>query len=327
MSVRAAFRLFVGSLFAAAVAFVSPGPSFAQAVLAARVNGVGIPLDLLDRQFEELLRERKLQIARMNNPGKAKEIKREALDNLVRTELLWQEAKTAGLVVTDEEVSRAIADVRARFRNDEAFARRVELSGFTEAGYREHTRKVLSADRFAETIVQRDVQITDADIEKFYEYNPRFFRREEQLKARQILIGVPQGATAEQREQARGRARDLQKRARAGESFDALARSHSDHATRQWGGELDPFSRGTMAKPFEDAAFALKRGQISDVVETSAGFHVIQLEERVPAASVPLKDARQRITEYLRGSRGKEAVDREVEALRALGNVEILTPL
>jgi hypothetical protein len=101
-----------------------------------------------------------------------------ALDYLIRIELLWQEAKRAGLAATNEEVDRSIAEARGRFRTHEAFVRRVEQGGFTEESYRDHTRKVLSADRIAERMVERNVQVTDKDIEDFCAANPRLFRRQ-----------------------------------------------------------------------------------------------------------------------------------------------------
>jgi parvulin-like peptidyl-prolyl isomerase len=328
MSVRAAFPALVRGLLAMGVCALWSGASVGQPVLAARVNGTGITLELLDRQFEELLRERKLQIARMNNPAKAKSIKREALDKLIRIELLWQEAKSAGLVATDAEVDRAVAEARGRFRTHDAFVRRIESSGFSEAGYREHTRKLLSGERYAQRIVERDVRVTDKDVEEFYAINPRLFRREEQVKVRQILVIVPGDAKPAQKEQARRRIDELRARVRSGEDFEALARRHSDDATRQWGGELDPFARGQMPKPFEDAAFALAApGAVSGIIETATGWHIVKLEQRIPAVSVPLGDARERIREYLRQTRGMEAIDKEVEQLRALGKVELLTPL
>ena len=310
-----------------ALGVMCSGVAMAQGVLAARVNGAGIALDLLDRQLEELMRERKLHMARINNPAKLKDMKREALDHLIRVELLWQQAKTAELVATDAEVDRTIIEVRARFPSTDAFVRRIEQSGFTEASYREHTRKILSGERIAERIVERNVQIDDAEVAKFYEINPRLFRRDEHVKVRHILAAFPKEPTAEQRDQARKKILDVAARAKAGESFDTLARNHSDDATRQWGGELDAFARGATPKSFEDAAFALQPGQVSGVVETASGFHLIRLEQRAPAVTIPLEQATERIREYLRGTRGKEAIDREVEQLRAQGKVEVLTPL
>ena len=315
------------SVLVIALGLPAAGLSTAQGALAARVNGTPITLDLLDRQYEELLRERKLQVARLQDPSKAKGIKREALDNLIRVELLWQQARTDGLVVADDELDRALAESRGRFRNAEAFKRRVELSGFTEASHREHTRKLLSGERVAQRIVEREVKVTEQDIEEFYEINPRLFKRSEQLKLRQILIAVPAGATPEQWTQARRKIDAVLARARAGESFDALAREHSDHVTRQWGGELDPVVRGEHPGHFDNAAFALAVGAISGVVEADTGLYILKLDERIAATSIVLNDARDRIRGYLLNTRGKEAIEREVQTLRSLGQVQLLTPL
>lgn len=320
-------RFASGMLAASLLALAACGTSFAQAILAARVNGSAIPMDLLDRQYEELLREKRLQMVRMQDPAKAKAFKREALDKLIRIELLWQEARAAGLAATDNEVQRALAETQARFRNADSFRRRIEQSGFSEAAYREHTRKLLSGERYAQGIVDREVRVTEQDIDDFYAINPRLFKRAPQVKVRQILVAVPDKATPEQKAQARRKIDGLLARVRAGESFDELARQNSDDATRQWGGELDPFGRGEKAKPFEDAAFALEPGATSDVVETAAGLHIIKLEQRVPELAVPLDSVRAKIRDYLMHTRGTEAIAKEVEQLRALATVELLTPL
>jgi parvulin-like peptidyl-prolyl isomerase len=314
-------------LGAIALVLVMAAAAQAQMVLAARVNGVGIGVELVDRQFEELLRERRLNIARMNNPAQARAIKREALDNLIRIELLSQEAQKAGLAVSEAEADRALANYRAQFRNQEGFLRRLEGQGFTEATFRVHLRKLLSADRYAQTVVEREVKVSDKDIEDFYEINPRLFKRSEQVRVRQILIAVAPDAGPEAKAKARARIDALAARTRAGESFEELARQNSDDATRQWGGEMDPFGRGQQNRAFEDAAFALQPGELSAPVETPQGLHLIRLEERLPAVATPLDQVRDKIRDQLRASRGKEAIAREVEQLRDLGDVKVLTPL
>ncbi len=172
------------------------GVAQAQAMLAARVNGVGITFELLDRQFEDLLRERNIHIARMQNPARARDLKREALDRLIRIELLWQEARRVGLVAGDDEVDRVLAETRGRFRSPDQFDRRIVLSGFNATTYREHTRKLLSGDRYAQTVVEREVRVEAADVEAFYLANPGLFKRKEQVKLRQILIAAPAAPAA-----------------------------------------------------------------------------------------------------------------------------------
>lgn len=324
---RGVLSLLLYALCAAAIGLIGAAPAHAQMMLAARVNGVGISFERLERQYEELLRERKLHVARLRNSAQVKGLKREALEQLIRIELLWQEAKAIDSVVSEEEVERALAQVRARFPTEAAFLRRIEADGFDAASHRAHTRKLLSGERMAQRIVARDVRVSERDVEEFYAINPRLFRRDEQVRVRQILVAVAADAGPAEKEQARRKIDALLVRARAGEDFEALARQHSDDATRQWGGALDPFARAQKPTAFEEAAFGLAPGAISDVVETAAGLHIVKLEQRSAAVSVPLDDARQRIREQLETTRGKEAIDRHVEQLRALTKVELLTPL
>ncbi|MEY2689788.1 MAG: hypothetical protein RL375_3987 [Pseudomonadota bacterium] len=313
------------------------GLAQAQGMLAARVNGVGIGLELLNRQFEDLLRERNIHIARMQNPARARELKREALERLIRIELLWQEAQRVGTVATDDEVDRVIADTRGRFRSPDQFDRRIVLSGFTPATYREHTRKLLAGDRYAQSVVEREVSVGPADVEAFYLANPGLFKRKEQVKVRQILIAAPGPSPAaasgpgEVDGPARLRARQqieaLRARIQAGEPIDALARQFSDDPTRQWGGEMDPFARGEQAPEIEAAAFSLAPGEVSGVIDSPAGLRILQLEQRVPGVTLSLAEVDEPVRQHLRSTRGKEALDREVERLRSTGKVEMLTPL
>ncbi len=329
------------------------GSAQAQGMLAARVNGVGITLELLDRQFEDLLRERNIHIARMQNPARAKELKREALDRLIRIELLWQEARRVGMAASDDEVDRALVETRGRFRSPDQFDRRIVLSGYTASTFREHTRKLLSGDRYAQTVVEREVRVETADVEAFYRANPGLFKRKEQVKVRQILIAAPAAASAPASgsaraspsvstttstgpdvagaESARVRARRqieaLRARILAGESIDALARQYSDDVTRQWGGEMDPFGRGEQAPEIEAAAFALAPGAVSEVIDSPAGLRILQLEQHVPAVTLTVAEVDEPVRQHLRNTRGKEALDREVERLRSTGKVDVLTPL
>ena len=306
---------------------LSAAAAMAQIVPAARVNGVGIALQRLDRQYEELLRERRIHPARMTNPVQAKALKREALDQLIRVELLYQAGTRAGVVVDAAAVDQAVGSFRAGFRTADAYRRRLEQLGLDEAGWRLHLHKLLVGERHADRIADREVQITEQDIVDFHAVNGRLFRRDAQLRLRQILVAMPPDADGDAQQRARARVDDLAARLRAGEDFDALARHHSDDPTRQWGGEMDAFGRGAMPKAFEDAAFALAKGAVSEPVRTPRGWHLLRLDERIEPMTVPIDEARDKIRDWLRRSRGKDAIDRAMEQLHDAGQVEVLTPL
>ena len=327
MQCRGGFGLWVQLALVVAFGTLAPVPPQAQPLLAARVNGVGIPMDRLERQYDELLTERKLHVARLRNSAQVKSLKREALEQLIRVELLWQEAKTSGEVASDAEVEQSMSQVRGRFADAEAYLRGLEANGHDIESHRAKTRKLLSADRVAQRFAERDVQVSESDVDEFYALNARLFRRDEQVRVRQIRVASEAHAGTSAQEQARARAEVLLARARAGEDFESLARQHSDDATRPWGGELDPFGRGEKSGPIEDAAFALSPGEVSGLVQTAAGWHILKLEQRLPAAQVPLERAREAIREHLRKSRGREAIDRAVERLRGAARVEVFVPL
>jgi len=312
-------------LFTAVLACASA--SAAAQIPVARVNGTVILSDALDRGFDNELRARNLNIARMQRPEQVRDIKREVLDRLIRDELLWQKARKDGMVVSDAEVERSLAETKARFESPQAFARGIARDGYDEHSFRDYVRRMLSADRAAQALVAGNVVVTDEDVERFYRDNPTYFHRPEQVRVHEILIAAPADADAAARAQARARIEELRGQIAAGADFEDIARQYSEHPTRQWGGEHDPVVRGQLAPSLEEAAFTMKPGELSAVLETQAGFHLLRLDERLPAVTVPLAQASDQIRQYLTQQRGREVLDREVAALRAQNKVEILLPL
>jgi peptidyl-prolyl cis-trans isomerase D len=130
-------------------------------------------------------------------------------------------------------------------------------------------------------VLARSIQTSEADLKAFYEQNRQKLAGQEERRASHILINAPKTASATDREAAKARAADLLAQARkAPDSFAALARKHSqDPGSAERGGDLDYFGRGAMVKPFEDAVFGLSKGQVSDLVETEFGYHIIRLTD------------------------------------------------
>jgi parvulin-like peptidyl-prolyl isomerase len=308
------------------LAWLAMLPALAQQVVA-RVNGVPIVLEQLDRENENVLKERRLHTARMTDPNKFRVLRQEALDRLVKIELLWQEARAQGLAASDKDVEASVAMARKEARNAAGFDRLLMRLGLTEPQYREHVRKMLSGDRLAERIIQREVKVTDEDLQGFYELNPRLFKQEEQVKVRLILLRVAPNASEADKAAQRDKLLALAERIRAGESMEALARQTSDDPTRQWGGEMDPFARGHADRALEDAAFALKEGELSAPVWTAAGWNLLKLEQRTPAKVVALDTVREQIRQRLMQTRAKDAVDKAVADLREKAKIEVLASL
>lgn len=300
---------------AGATAQVTPGT-------AARVNGAAISVQQLEREFEQELRARNINIAALRRPDTAREIKREVLERLIREELLWQKAQQDGLVAGEAEVDAAIERSAAQFKSRDSFERRIAIDGFDRKSYRAYARRMVSADRAAQAVVEGRLEVSDEDLLRFYRDNPAHFHRPEQLRLHLLRVRVGAGAAKEARDRIEG----MRKRLASGEDFEALARRHSDHPTQPWGGALDPVARGELPAPLEAAALRLQPGELSEIVETPEGLHLLRLDERLPEVTVPFEAARGQIRDYLVRTRGREVLDREVAALRAASKVEILLP-
>lgn len=146
--------------------------------------------------------------------------------------------------------------------------------------------------------VSKTLQVSDADLKAYYEQNQQKLAGKEERRASHILINAAKDAPSADREAAKAKASDLLAQARKSpKAFADLARKHSqDTGSASQGGDLDFFSRGSMVKPFEDAAFALSKGQISDLVESEFGYHIIYLTDIKAAKTRSFDDMKDELT-------------------------------
>lgn len=154
----------------------------------------------------------------------------------------------------------------------------------------------------------------DADIQKFYEDNLKtLFTHPQQVRARHILIATGPEASAQQKAVAKAKAEDILQKLKAGADFGKLAEQYSDDpGTKDKGGDLGYFSHGEMVKPFEDAAFKLKPGQM-DIVESQFGYHVIQVEDIKAPHIDSIDEARAKIIEELKHKAGADTARQDVD--------------
>jgi peptidyl-prolyl cis-trans isomerase D len=157
------------------------------------------------------------------------------------------------------------------------------------------------------------VEVSQADLERAYAESSDVYSTPEEIRASHILLKTEgQDAAA-----VRAKAEELLKQARAGADFAALAKQHSqDEGTAPLGGDLDFFGRGRMVPEFDAAAFALEPGQISDVVQTQYGFHIIKVTEKKPATTRSLDDMRQQLTDQIAFERAQTQAGELAERLR-----------
>jgi len=287
--------------------------------VAARVNGQPIPL-----------RTVRLIVSQSGPPGgrgagaEDPSTYRQALQQSIVRELLFQEAMKRKIKADDAQVEQTYNEARVHFKDDKAWAAMLKQQGLDPQSFRNelrihHTIQAL----LSQVASEAPAQATDQEAQAFYESHPAVFDTGERVKASHILVRVPEGAAGARKEELRKKAEGILARVRAREDFAALAKESSeDPGSAQNGGELGTFGRGQMVPPFEQAAFALKAGEVSGVVETPFGFHIIKVSERIPARRLAFPEVKERLKMEMAQQKRQRAQQSYLNSLRAKAKIE-----
>lgn len=289
---------------------------------AAIVNGVEISRTKVQAQTDHLVNQRGLGSGGLTQPSEYKKLRDEIIEQLVVQELLWQEAQKRGFVVEAEAIDAELEKIKSGFQTDLAFQFKIKEGGYTEESFRENIRQQKSVQRMIAEDIVPNAEPDDEDIALFYDQNLEKMTMPERVRARHILIKFDSRDPAS-REDALARIADVQAELAAGANFAILATERSEDSSARSGGDLGYFERGQMVTPFEDAAFALQPGEVSDVVETGFGFHIIRSEDHVPSSTATLEQAGPQIREFLQQQNLETAIESLVEQLRNDGDVQV----
>jgi parvulin-like peptidyl-prolyl isomerase len=260
---------------------------------AATVNGVSISQRRVQSSLDAYMSRNQVGAGGVFDPGFYNNMRKRVLDVLIAQELLWQEAKERGMAASDEETKAAMEQMRAQLGSESAFSTTLRESGFDdEAAFAEDLKRRLSVQKLVAADIAPSIQVSDAEVHEFY------------ASARERIDAIHAEATG-------------------GADFAELAKQRSEGPTAPKGGDLGFFGRGQMVKPFEEAAFALEPGAVSEPVQTSFGYHVIKVEQRRGGETIPEEEVSARIREYLMRTKIQEAVAARAEALREAAEVEL----
>jgi peptidyl-prolyl cis-trans isomerase C len=249
-------------------------------------------------------------------------MKSNILEGMINEELLYQEAQERGISASESEVEQQIQQYKGQY-GEEGFASALANAGMNEEQLRSEISRSLTIQNLLEEEVTSGIDVTDEEVRQFYEENTQMFEESQSVKASHILIDTRDAETEEAKEEARARAEDLLEELEGGADFAELAREYSEGPSAQNGGSLPQFSRGEMVPPFEEAAFALEPGEISDVVETRFGFHIIRVEEKTEGGATPYEEVEPQIAQYLEQQKQQEAVQAYLDELKEAPENEI----
>jgi peptidyl-prolyl cis-trans isomerase C len=298
---------------------VKPMPADLPPVLA-RVNDEEVTKADLDR----LIRNMELSAGQPVPAERRDEILRSALDQLITYTALRQEIRSRNIAVPEPEVEANLAEMRKQFPTEKDFEKALADRAMTMDRLRADARVDMAINKMMEGEVALQPEATDAQVRDFYDKNPDKFKQDEAVRASHILIGVKPDADDATKQKARARAEGLAKQAKAGADFADLARKNSDDGSAQAGGDLNFFAPGQMVAPFDRAAFAMEPGQISDVVETDFGYHVIKVTDKRAASTVPFEQASPRIRAFLTEEAKQARAQAFIDEIKKKAKIEVL---
>lgn len=286
----------------------------ASRVAVARVNGKVLFMD----QLEPITRVQQIKLPRhgASNPEREKDLQRRAIEQLIDVELLAQQARSAKVPGLEEMVNDRIA--RLRHTRPAMFTEKTETE----------IRMLLIDEILVETYLQEkgvaDPDIPEAEIRALYDKGEASFRTEEAIRLRHISILLSTDTTPAQKTDAREILRQVRQRILAGAAFENVA----EDTLRVAGGsrgELGLLTRRDMPEEIAIAAFALVKDQVSDVIETASGVHLVGVLERQPARVLPYEEVRDFLRKYLQEGRRRQVYQNLVQSLRRQAEIEILS--
>ncbi|MHC5028385.1 MAG: peptidylprolyl isomerase [Planctomycetota bacterium] len=293
---------------------------------AVRVNGETVSYQRFQGFYVEYRNSKGVQVgARGDQLELLTQLRKEAMDLMIEQVLVKQAAEKEGIEADPNEVDRSVEELRSVFKTEISWESRLEGEGYTEESYREHVASMMASKIYLDRIRMDATDVSDTELERYYRDNEYRLTFPEQVRVRHILLRWKPMGTQDDRGAIRKQMEPILERARNGEDFAALAAEFSeDFATKSAGGDTGLFYRGQMAPEFEDAAFALEPGEISDPVETGFGVHILKLEERLEARLVPLDEVREKLRDHVREEKMQAAVRAKIDELRAAADIEVL---
>lgn len=269
-----------------------------------KVNGHVVPESLIRQEMERLRPEYEEAFKEMPAQQREQQLREWARENVVEHLLLAQEAQRRNYPVDEGVLTSRFAEMVGEESLSEEEARKVK----------EDLRLQMQLEQLMEEIAQTIEPPEEEVIKQYYDAHPEEFTIPEQVNAGHIVFYINQN---QNKIQAYQKIVEVEKRLKAGESFEQLAQSASE--CQEW--QLGWFTRGQMVQAFEDAVFALKPGQVSDIILTEYGYHIARLYDRQPARLLPFDEVRSQIAERLRQERLQERLFELVDQLKETAEI------
>ncbi len=291
--------------------------------IVARVNNSIITLSDYQHSRDELKQE-----VEHDDPSDADKVfaeqQKDVLRNLIDQKLLLQRGADLG-ITADTEVIKRLDQMRKEMHLDsmEALQKAAEAQGVSFEDFKQNLKDQIITQEVIGREVGRKLNIDKAEEQKFYDEHKQEFVEPEAVRLSELLIATSPDADNQQLLAAQNQAEDLLKQIRGGTSFEDLAKKYSSGPSAAQGGDLGYFKRGTLAKELEDTTFAMKAGQVTNVIRTKQGFVILKVTDHQGGGVPPLKEVEPRIQDAIYMQQLQPALRAYLEKLRDDAYIDI----
>lgn len=299
----------------------------------ASVNGKDITAQQLDEEVAAVKKNLEQQgFSFEGDQGKEFEdmLRSNVLEQMIDQELVMQETERLGLVPTDKEIDDELGRIKEQLGSEGEYRKFLAANGVNEPKLKDLIKHQQALVKLQKKITSEVPEPTEEEIKSYYDQNKEQFSQPEQRQVSHILIGTGNYSGDKNRTEADAKVQALQvvDRLKAGADFGELAREYSDDpGSKDNGGQYPPFSRGSgFASEFEDAAFELTKGDYTaEPVRTQFGYHIIRLDDVIPAVQMSLSDVKESISANLHENAVMDKMNAYMENLRS--NADIVNKL
>lgn len=244
------------------------------------------------------------------------------LDRLIDRILIWQEAVAGGSVVSQDELEQTVATFARSVGGQEALAKFMDRAGLKKEELMSTIRKDLIIRQFIRKVLVPQVKVGEGDARSYYDAHRDQFVSSDSVRARHILLRVFPGDNDSVKAEKKKKAKSILARIKQGEDFALLAREYSDDPSKEKGGDMGYFARHTMVAPFDSAAFALAVGQVSEVVKSPFGYHIIKVEDKKAGRPMEFEEVKENLVAGIRDFKLAGLIEKHLQEIRKMAIIK-----
>ncbi len=302
---------------------VAAPPAVEASGIVVTVNGNQLKREKLEKQMSNILSQPRMAQRNAEEIAETRaQLEKQLIDHFVVRSLLVSEAEAKNIVVEDEEITETVERIKGQLREGQTFEDALAEEGLTMDSFQQQLRGDLAARKVVQQRVAEVPEPTDAEVSSFYELNAETFKKPESATARHILFSIDKEADEATKAARKKEAEACRAQLLEGADFAKLAEEHSGCPSgKNKGGSLGTFGRGRMVPEFDEAAFSQEIGKVGPLVETSYGYHIVEVTERTEAGTAPLEEVKERIVRVLKDRGSQNAMDTLVDGLKAKATI------